>query len=425
MAAAMATLVALPVIPAAAPAPPAQTLHRAPLTQPTAVPGAPASPPPNGSPPARPPVRAKRALLLPGAQLVKVEPGQSVPDAITALEQRSGVRYAEPNWIYHTTSTTPNDPLFGNLWGLNNTGRAINGHAAGIADADTRRRRGTAVVAARRSRSSLSTRASPGTTRIWRRTSGAIPARSLATASTTTPMARSMTSAAGTSQTATTTPGTTTTTAPTSPARSAARGNNGIGVAGVAWQASIMPVRALDASGSGTNANIADAFTYAARNGAKVVTASLGGPGFSLAMLNAITNQPNTLFVVAAGNDSTDDDASPSYPCSYTAANLICVAASDDTDTLAGFSNYGATSVDLAAPGVDTNSTKPHYTDSFSDDFETSLGNWTVQSGPWGRVSVLGSIWLADSPSGNYADNADWAIRTTSKVDLGRAATAC
>ena len=95
------------------------------------------------------------------------------------------------------------------------------------------------------------------------------------------------------------------------------------------------------------------------------------------------------------------------------------MAATDNADNLAGFSNYGALSVDLAAPGVDIDSARPHFTDSFTDDFQTSLGNWTVQSGPWGRVSASGSIWLTDSPSGNYADNADWQIRTTSKVDLG------
>ena len=88
---------------------------------------------------------------------------------------------------------------------------------------------------------------------------------------------------------------------------------------------------------------------------------------------------------------------------------------------MASFSNYGATSVDLAAPGVDIDSARPHYIspDPFSDDFESGLGKWTVQSGPWGTATALNSTWLVDSPAGNYADNADWAIRTSSKVDVG------
>ena len=80
-------------------------------------------------------VSAERNLLVPGAQLVRVERGQSVQEAVTELEQRPDVRYAEPNWIYHADAT-PDDPRLGNLWGLHNTAQAVNGHAAGTADAD-------------------------------------------------------------------------------------------------------------------------------------------------------------------------------------------------------------------------------------------------------------------------------------------------
>ena len=101
------------------------------------------------------------------------------------------------------------------------------------------------------------------------------------------------------------------------------------------------------------------------------------------------------------------------YPCNYKAANLICVAATDNTDALASFSNSGPTSVDMAAPGVDIDSARPQYLpDAFSDDFESGLGNWTVQSGPWGTATANNTTWLVDSPGTNYANSADWAIRT-------------
>jgi subtilisin family serine protease len=427
----MATVTALgafPVMSAGAAGQAGQTLRRAAPTTPAAVPGEIVVAFRSGVGGAErvaarsaADVRAKRHLLLPNAQLVKAEPGQSVPDAITALQKRSDVRYAEPNWIYHATSTTPNDPLFSSLWSLNNTGQAVNGHAAGTADADIDapeawdRSSGSASVVVAVVDTGVAWDHPDLAPNIWSNP-GEIPGNGIDddhngkvddvrgwdfVDSDNDPWDYHDhgTHVAGTI---------------------AARGNNGVGVTGVAWQASIMPVRVLDAAGSGTNANIADGLAYAASNGAKVVNGSFGGPDFSAAERDAITSHPNTLFVVAAGNDGANNDTTFEFPCDYTAANELCVAATDNTDALASFSNFGAQSVDLAAPGVDIESTKPHYTDSFSDDFETSLANkWTVQSGPWGRVSVLGSIWLTDSPGANYADNADWAIRTTSKVDVG------
>ena len=120
-----------------------------------------------------------------------------------------------------------------------------------------------------------------------------------------------------------------------------------------------MPLRVLGDDGSGYVSDVVTAYAYAARSGARVVNASLGGGSYSRAEHDAIAAAPNTLFVVAAGNDGADDDATPEYPCDYDLANVVCVAASDRDDTLASFSNYGTTNVDLAAPGVDIASTWP------------------------------------------------------------------
>jgi subtilisin family serine protease len=138
----------------------------------------------------------------------------------------------------------------------------------------------------------------------------------------------------------------------------AALTDNGIGIAGVAPQAKVMPLRALDATGSGSDSDVAAAFAYAGRLGLPVVNASLGG-GFSQAIEDAIAAHPSTLYVVAAGNDGADDDApaTAEYPCAYPLPNIVCVGASDNADQPASFSNYGATSVDLFAPGVNVLST--------------------------------------------------------------------
>lgn len=134
---------------------------------------------------------------------------------------------------------------------------------------------------------------------------------------------------------------------------------NGIGVSGLAPDAKIMPLQAMDASGSGSYANVAAAFNYAGAAGVRIVSASLGGTVPSQTMTDAITSHPNTLYVVAAGNAGTNNDnaSTPFYPCDIAAANLICVGASDASDNPASFSDYGRNSVSLFAPGVDILST--------------------------------------------------------------------
>jgi hypothetical protein len=89
------------------------------------------------------------------------------------------------------------------------------------------------------------------------------------------------------------------------------------------------------------------------------VNASLGATGFSFTEYDMLRSLPGTLFVVAAGNDGESNESNPHYPCSYDLANIVCVAASNNRDGLAGFSNYGATTVDLAAPGRSVLSTWP------------------------------------------------------------------
>lgn len=140
-----------------------------------------------------------------------------------------------------------------------------------------------------------------------------------------------------------------------------AAGNNGIGVTGVNWAARIMPLKFMDAQGRGTTSAAIRALDYAVRNGARVSNNSWGGGAFSRALYDAISaaNADGHLFVAAAGNDGLDADATAHYPSGYDLNNIVSVAASDDTDSLATFSNFGRISVDLAAPGVAILSTLP------------------------------------------------------------------
>ena len=146
----------------------------------------------------------------------------------------------------------------------------------------------------------------------------------------------------------------------------AAAGNNLIGIIGVNYQARIMVLKASnDGSSFGSDAIIGalDYATLMKGRGVNIVSinASFGGGGPSTMESDAIqaTGDAGIIFCAAAGNSSLDHDVTPDYPSSYRLNNMIVVAASDQNDALASFSDYGPTTVDLAAPGVNVFSTVP------------------------------------------------------------------
>ncbi len=138
----------------------------------------------------------------------------------------------------------------------------------------------------------------------------------------------------------------------------AAESGNGIGVAGVNPQAKILAAKFLTDSGSGSTSDAIRAIDYARSMGAKVMNASWGGGGASQALEAAIAKS-GMLFVAAAGNDGANNDEDPHYPSSYELDNIVSVAATTQSDSLASFSNYGSCSVDLTAPGYQILSTLP------------------------------------------------------------------
>ena len=227
----------------------------------------------------------------------------------------------------------------------------------------------------------------------------------------------------------------------------AAKSNNSVGVAGVAsfpptsgtnWKGpKILAIKVLNASGSGSFSAIADGFAYAGVMGAKVANASLGAFGTTSATLDAaIAGAPNTLFVIAAGNNANNNDTIPVTPCVPASTpdqpNKICVAATDSKDVRADFSNFGVENVDLAAPGVSILSSVTTRT-FFQDNFESALaGRWTTndagQSGPAWGLSNLFSISptrsITDSPGGTagsptpYSPNQNNWARNTNGLNL-------
>ena len=140
----------------------------------------------------------------------------------------------------------------------------------------------------------------------------------------------------------------------------AARRGNAYGVAGIAANAVVMPLKFLK-PGGGFTSDAITAIQYAVANGARVINASWGGTAFSQPLCDAIAQAgaSGVLFVAAAGNDGTDNDSTGSWPANCPAPNLVSVAATTSTDGLASFSNYGASQVDVGAPGESVASTLP------------------------------------------------------------------
>ncbi len=187
-----------------------------------------------------------------------------------------------------------------------------------------------------------------------------------------------------------------------------ARGDNGTGVAGVNWGVSLMPVKFLDSQGSGSLEGALESIKYATLMKVNVMSNSWGGGGHSALMLEAIEAARNAgiLFVAAAGNDGSDNDAQPTYPASYEVDNVVSVAALDNQDVLASFSNFGKRSVHVAAPGVRILST-------YMGSTYKSLSG-TSMACP--QVSGIAALMLAADSSLSYSEIKSRLIRTSDSI---------
>lgn len=297
-----------------------------------------------------------------GVYLVSLPEGTDVISVQQKLLQHREIRVAEPNIIYYT-QIIPDDPDFTSLWGLNNTGQ--NG---GLADVDVNapeaweRSTGSSNVIVAVIDTGVDYTHPDLVDNMWVNPNevagngidddgnGYIDdIYGIDTVNDDTdPMDDHYhgTHVAGTI---------------------GARGNNADGVVGVNWDISIIACKFLNSGGSGSLSDAVECLDYLhdlkTNHNVDIVLSnnSWGGGGFSTALETAIAlqNDADIIFVAAAGNSSNNNDISPSYPASYEGDNIVSVAAIDRSGNLANFSNYGATSVDIGAAGVDVYSTLP------------------------------------------------------------------
>ena len=269
---------------------------------------------------------------------------------LAAFEEDSSlVRYAEPDYIVRTFQTFPDDALFDQLWGMNNTGQS-GGNTDSDIDAPEgwaiRNDAATVIVAVidtgvRYTHEDLAGNMwiNPGETSgngVDDDSNGYVDDvfgfNAINGSGNPIDNNEHGTHVAGTI---------------------GAVGNNGVGVAGVAWDVQLMALKFLSAGGSGSVGNAIECIDYGIAMGAHIMNNSWGGGGFSQALINTIEDarQAGILFVAAAGNDSSDLETNPTYPAAYSHDNLISVASMTRNESLSSFSNFGEVAADIAAPG--------------------------------------------------------------------------
>lgn len=273
-----------------------------------------------------------RALPLPDTELVRADDGQ-LAEALDALRADPSVAHVEVDVPVRafTTTTPAGDPMWSQLWALENTGQNKGTPGADIdikaAWAVTRGAGQTVAVVDTGVHTTHQDLAGQlDLARAWDYVDRDVTPQDAAGHGT---------HVAGTI---------------------AAIADNGIGIAGVAPAAKVLSLRVMSSSGEGQLSDVLQAFDRAGRLGIRVVNASFGTTTNSKLLQDTIAAYPATLFVAAAGNEGMNVDVAPTYPCAVPLANVICVAASNNVDAIASFSsgktsNWGATRVDLFAPG--------------------------------------------------------------------------
>ncbi|MHC4806488.1 MAG: S8 family serine peptidase, partial [Planctomycetota bacterium] len=341
--------------------------------------------------------------IVSGLAVVGLPEGMGVVDALIQFNQSANVLYAEPNYRYRLFAI-PNDPMFSLLWGMDNTGQT-----GGTVDADIDApeawdiQTGSPDIIVAVTDTGIDYKHPDLADNMWVNTeelngqadtdddgngyiddiygydfAGALALDPTDGDGDPCDMHLHGTHAAGII---------------------GAVGNNDEGVVGVCWNVKLMALKMFADDRSIVpqvlDSDAIEAIGYAVDNGAKIINASWGGPAFSQSLYDAIASAGDAglLFVAAAGNDGSDNDKTPLYPTSFDLDNIISVMSTDHDDQMSFFSNYGVTSVDVAAPGSDIVSTTPTY--------ETPI--MTIDNIPTNYASASGTSMAAPYVSGACA----------------------
>ena len=294
--------------------------------------------------------------------------GMTVAESIARLADDPRIEYIEPNYLFWPTAV-PNDPNFGLQWGLRNTGQTVNGQAGrsgmdikAVGAWNISRGNGSIVIAVIDTGADIdhgdirpNLWVNPGelggsSLSNWRANgvdddnNGYVDDIVGWDFNFNVNDPRDLLDGHGTHVSGI----------------AAAAGNNGVGITGVAWKARIMPLAVQDYNTGGLPiAAIVAALAYANKMGAHVINMSFGSNQYSRALEDAINQVNGAVMCAAAGNENRNNDAVPHYPSNFPKNNLIAVTAFNQNGAIAEFSNYGASTVDVSAPGANIISTVP------------------------------------------------------------------
>ena len=365
-------------------------------------------------------VRAYRSVS--GLRRVRLMAGVSDEEAMAAYRKQPDVEYVEPNYVL-SSHAVPNDPSYPNQWSLNNTGQSdsdTSGGTNGMSGEDIRAQAawdittGSNNVVVAVIDSGVDYNHQDLVANIFENTSECTPngidddgngyvddCHGIDTVNgDSDPMDDNGhgTHVAGII---------------------GAAGNNGVGISGVAWNAKILPCKFLDANGEGTTADAIACIDYVSAmkdRGVNIVAtnASWGGTGYSQALYDAVDGQRQRgiLFTTSAGNDGTNNDVVPSYPCAFDLANVICVAMTNNLGLPAFGTSNGDFSVLLSAPGQGILSTLPG--NQYGRDTGTSMAAPHVA----GVVALLAS----QNPARNWLANRN-LILSSARLNSGYEST--
>ena len=292
-----------------------------------------------------------------GSQVEKIDltAGQDLASVVAQLSADPAVEFAEPNFTVHSEQSAPNDQRFGEQWALRNSGQAGGQSGADIgADGAWRATTGAPETVIAVLDSGVDFTHLDLARNRWANARERVNGRDddhdgftddlygwdwIADSNQAVDQNGHGTAVAGII---------------------AAEGNNGRGVAGVLWRASLMSLRVLDQTGTGDVAAAVEAIDYAAAHGAQVINISWGTDAESVALKDSITRAGarGVLVVCAAGNSGRNADGTPYYPAAFELPNIVAVAATDSADNLTVWSNWGVVHVAVGAPGVNILTTK-------------------------------------------------------------------